>query len=69
MITRFTYGSVVDEIDDRHISQIPFPFLKNKEKQSEINGIALQANKLRYQAYQLEQEANAIFENEVLRKD
>jgi type I restriction enzyme S subunit len=66
LITRFTYGSVVDEIDDRHVAQIPFPLLKNAEAQTEINRLALQANKLRYQAYLLEQEAMTVMNDEVL---
>jgi type I restriction enzyme S subunit len=65
LITRFTYGSVVDEIDDNHVSQTPFPLLKNKSIQAEINHLALKANELRYQAYQLEQEAMRLLENEV----
>lgn len=41
LITRYTYGSVVDEIDDTHVSNIPFPFLKNTEVQKQINDLAL----------------------------
>jgi type I restriction enzyme S subunit len=67
LIERFTYGSVVDEIDDHHVSQIPFPFLKNAAAQAEINRLALQANELRYQAYKLEQDALSVLEDEVLR--
>jgi len=57
---------VVDEVDDNHISQVPFPLLKNAAVQTEINRLALQANEMRYQAYQLEQEAMSVLENEVL---
>ena len=28
LITRYTYGSVVDEIDDNHVRQIPIPLMK-----------------------------------------
>jgi type I restriction enzyme S subunit len=66
LVTRFIYGSVVDEIDDNHVSQIPFPFLKNPETQSEINRLALEANELRYQAYQLEQKAMKIMDDKVI---
>jgi type I restriction enzyme S subunit len=66
LITHFTYGSVVDEIDDKHVSQIPIPLLKNTKKQCEINSLALQASDLRYQAYVLEQEALKIMNEEVL---
>ncbi len=57
LITRQTYGSVVDEIDDRHLSQVEIPLLKNEKKQKEINDLVLQANELRYQAHLKEQEA------------
>lgn len=66
LIKRFTYGSVVDEIDDNHVSQIPFPLLKDAKAQMEINRLALQANELRYEAYLLEQEAMAVLENDVI---
>ena len=66
LIARFTYGSVVDEIDNNHVSQIPFPLLKDTDAQAEINRLALETNKLRYQAYLLEQEAMQIMDDEVL---
>ncbi len=66
LITRYTYGSVVDEIDDRHVAEIPFPLLKNKAIQNEINEFALQANRLRNEAYQAEQKALRIMNDEVI---
>jgi len=66
LITHFTYGSVVDEIDDNHVRQIPFPLLKNKEVQDRINALALEANQKRYEAYLLEQQAIEIMNNEVI---
>ena len=57
LIKRHTYGAVVDEIDDNHVGNIPLPLLKNFEKQTEINNLVLSANKLRYEAYLLEQQA------------
>ena len=48
---------MVDEIDDNHVGNIPLPLLKNFEKQTEINNLVLSANKLRYEAYLLEQQA------------
>lgn len=66
LITRFTYGSVVDEIDDSHVRQIAFPLLKNHEVQKKINDLALAANEKRYEAYQLEQQALRIMDNEVI---
>lgn len=65
-ITHFTYGSVVDEIDDNHVRQIPFPLLKNKAAQDRINVLTLEANKKRYEAYLLEQQAIEIMNNEVI---
>lgn len=67
LITRYTYGSVVDEIDDNHVRHIPIPLLKNKEIQDKINSLALLANEKRYKAYKLEQLAIEIMDNEVLR--
>lgn len=57
LITRHTYGSVVDEIDDKQLSKVEIPILKNPNKQKEINDIVLEANKLRYQAHLKEQQA------------
>ncbi|MCD7762424.1 MAG: restriction endonuclease subunit S [Lachnospiraceae bacterium] len=66
LITRFTYGSVVDEIDDNHVRQIAIPLLKNHDAQKEINDLALTANKKRYEAYCLEQEALKIMNDKVI---
>lgn len=66
LIKRFTYGSVVDEIDDNHVSQIAIPLLENKDVQKQINDLALQANQKRYKAYKLEQQALDIMDNEVI---
>ena len=66
LITRFTYGSVVDEIDDNHVRTIPVPFLKSHDVQKQINDLALEANQKRYEAYQLEQEALRIMDTEVI---
>lgn len=62
LIIRHTYGSVVDEIDDRHLSKVEIPLLKNEAKQREINDMVLQANALRYQAHLKEQEAIEMME-------
>jgi type I restriction enzyme S subunit len=66
LIRRYTYGSVVDEIDDNHVAQIPFPLLRNKSVQKEINEIALEANKKRYEAYLLEQKAMKTLNDKVI---
>lgn len=66
LITKHTYGSVIDEIDDNQVGEIPIPILKDEKKQKEINDLALEANKKRYDAYVCEQEALSIMNNEVL---
>lgn len=66
LITRYTYGSVVDEIDATHVSQIAVPILKNVIMQKEINSLALEANTKRYEAYKLEQKALTIINEDVI---
>lgn len=66
LITHYTYGSVVDEIDDNHVRQIPIPLLQNQEMQKRINALALGANAKRYEAYRLEQQALRIINDEVI---
>ena len=66
LITRFTYGSVVDEIDDTHVSNIPVPLLKDKAVQKQINDLALEASQKRYEAYTLEQQALRIMDEKVI---
>lgn len=66
LITRYTYGSVVDEIDDNHVRQIAVPLLKNKDIQDRINSLALLANEKRYGAYELERQALKIMNEEVI---
>ena len=57
---------VVDEIDDNHVRQIAIPLLKDRAVQNHINELALEANKKRYEAYCLEQEALRIMNEEVI---
>lgn len=66
LIKRFTYGGVVDAIEPFHIQQVIVPLLKDKDKQAQINALALEANEKRYQAYCLEQEALKIMDEEVI---
>ena len=66
LITRYTYGSVVDEIDNTHVADIPLPILKNIDVQNKINSLALEANKKRYEAYKHEKEAMLIINKEVI---
>lgn len=51
------YGSTIDMIDPNKSAQIPVPIMYSQEKQNKINDLVLQANKLRYEAYQKEQAA------------
>lgn len=67
LIKRFTYGAVVDEINDEHVGQVQIPILKNKNIQQKINDLVLDANQKRYEAYVLEQEAFKILNDLVLR--
>lgn len=66
LIKRYTYGSVVDEIDDNQVRQIIIPLLKNQEVQKEINDLVLEANAKRYEAYCLEQQALKIMNEQVI---
>ena len=66
LITRHTYGAVIDEIDDTHVSRIPIPLLKNQDIQLQINALALEANEKRYEAYKLEQKALEIMDKEII---
>ena len=66
LITRYTYGSVVDEIDATHVSQIAVPILKNVDAQKEINKLALEANAKRYESYKLEQKALTKINEDVI---
>lgn len=66
LITRYTYGSVVDEIDDNHVRNICVPFLKDAAVQTNINKLALTANQKRYEAYKLEQEALKVMNGDVI---
>ena len=66
LIQRYTYGAVVDEIDDMHVSRIPIPLLKNHNVQLQINALALEANEKRYEAYKLEQQALEIMDKEII---
>lgn len=66
LITRHTYGAVIDEIDNTHVSRIPIPLLKSHDVQLQINALALEANEKRYEAYKLEQKALEIMDEEVI---
>lgn len=63
LIKRHTYGSVVDEVDAKQLSEVEIPILKDQNKQQRINDLVLQANQLRYQAHLKEQEAISKMED------
>ena len=65
LIRRFTYGSVVDEVDDTHVGRVMVPLLA-EERMREIGQLVLQANDRRYEAFTVEQQALKTFDNEVL---
>jgi len=66
LIERLVYGAVVDEIEEEHLAEVPIPLLKNIEAMQQINNLALEANKLRAEAYYQEQAAIKIMNEEVL---
>ncbi len=66
LITRYTYGAVVDEIDDKHVSEIVVPLLRDESSQRAINDKVLEANQKRTEAYELEQQALAILNEKVI---
>lgn len=66
LITRFAYGAVVDEIDDKHVSRVAAPLLQDLALMQEINAKVLEANEQRYQAYLREQEALKLMDEKVI---
>lgn len=66
LITRHTYGAVVDEIDSKQVSDIAIPLLRDENTQQEINNRVLDGNKKRTEAYDLEQEALTVLDEQVI---
>ena len=66
LITRHTYGAVVDEIDSKQVSDIAIPLLRDENTLLEINNKVLTANKKRTKAYDLEQEALTVLDEQVI---
>lgn len=64
LIRRHTYGAVIFEIDQHHLADVEVPLLE-EPLMSEINHLVLEANRLRYLAFQNEQLASAIFKREI----
>lgn len=61
LVKRFTYGSVVDEINDEQLASVQF-LLPSPEIQNEIGNLVLEANKKRTEAYLLEKNSVAAVE-------
>ena len=66
LIIRYTYGAVVDEINDEQVSEIAVPLLRDENVQKEINDTVLEANRKRTEAYNLEQEALRVLDEKVI---
>lgn len=66
LIRRFSYGAVVDEIDNNHVARVQIPLLKDQGIQDKINNLILEANRKRYEAYLLEQEAIQAVNKQVI---
>lgn len=66
LITRHTHGAVVDEINDVQVAAVAVPLLRNENTQRKINDAVLEANQKRAEAYNLEQEALKILDEQVI---
>ena len=66
LIHRFAYGAVVRHLEKEHIMQVSVPLLRDENTQKEINGAVLEANRKRTEAYNLEQEALRVLDEEVI---
>ena len=66
LILRYTYGAVVDEINDEQVSEVVVPLLRDKNTQGRINEMVLEANRKRTEAYNLEQKALRVLDEKVI---
>ena len=66
LITRYTYGAVVDEINDKQVAAVSIPLLHDENAQKTINDKVLEANRKRTEAYKLEQEALTVLNEKVI---
>lgn len=66
LLNRFVYGAVVGHIESHHIAKVEIPLLKNENTQKEINDLALEANRKRYDAFLLEEEAIKLVNEKVI---
>lgn len=65
LITRFSYGSVILELDRFMVAEIPVP-LAAEQQRNAIAALVLDANRLRDEAWNLEQAALAQLRKEIL---
>jgi type I restriction enzyme S subunit len=65
LVKRWTYGSVVDEIDDKQLAAVEFPLL-SKTIRDEIGNLILEANKKWTEAYELEKATVSEVERNIL---
>lgn len=65
LITRYSYGSVIVEIDRFMVGEIPVPILPGAERTA-IAKLVLEANRLRDEAWRLEQDALKMLRGEVV---
>ena len=66
LINRYTYGAVVDEINEKQVAAISIPLLHDENMQKTINDKVLEANRKRAEAYKLEQEALTVLDEKVI---
>ena len=66
LITRYIYGAVVDEINEKQVAAISIPLLHDENTQKTINDKVLEANRKRTEAYKLEQEALNVLDEKVI---
>ena len=64
LISRYSYGSVIVEIDRFMVSKIPVPIIPDPERKA-IASLVLDANRLRDEAWTLEQDALKTLRNEI----
>ena len=67
MITRQSYGAVIDEINAQHVASVQIPVLKDTNLQRRIAHLALEANELRTEAHELERSSVRLVDEKVLR--
>lgn len=68
IVGRYTYGSVIVEIDRFMVGEIPVPLL-SQAKTEKIANLVLEANRLRDEAWKLEQDALALLRRHVSMHD